>query len=141
MERSYRGGVRLFVNLLVENGKLCEVYPLKRNSCDDMTSIRLQAKRMREFERYIDAQAGGPGEGWYRIVTDPFQARRVINQGRMAVVMGIETSVLFGCTMKADVPQCDKASIDRQLAGVYRMGVRQMEAGEQIRQRPVRRRR
>ena len=127
MERSYRGGLRLFVNLLVENGKLCELYPLKRNSCDEMTSIRLQAKRMRQFERYTDAQAGGPGEGWYRIVTSPFQARRVINEGKLAVVMGIETSVLFGCTMKADIPQCDNASIDRQLADVYKMGVRQME--------------
>ena len=127
MERAYLGGQRLFVNLLVENNKLCELYPLKRNSCDDMDSIRLQAQRMREFERYIDAQSGGPGEGWYRIVTDPYQARKVINDGKMAVIMGIETSVVFGCTMKKDVPQCDEESIDRQLDEVYDLGVRQME--------------
>ncbi len=127
MERSWRGGLRLFVNLLVENNKLCELYPLKRNSCDDMDSIRLQAKRMKEFERYIDAQAGGPGEGWYRIVRSPFEARRVINDGKLAVVMGIETSVVFGCTMKADVPQCTADEIDRQLDEVHKMGVRQME--------------
>ena len=127
MERSWRGGLRLFVNLLVENNKLCELYPLKKNSCDDMDSIRLQARQMRAFERYIDAQYGGPGEGWYRIVTNPFQARRVVNEGKLAVVMGIETSVPFECTMKADVPACDKASIDAQLDEVHRMGVRQME--------------
>jgi microsomal dipeptidase-like Zn-dependent dipeptidase len=127
MERSWRGGLRLFVNLLVENNKLCELYPLKKNSCDDMDSIRLQAQQMRAFERYIDAQYGGPGEGWYRIVTNPFQARRVVNRGKLAVVMGIETSVPFKCSMKADVPQCDKATIDAQLAEVHRMGVRQME--------------
>ncbi len=127
MERAWRGGQRLFVNLLVENGQLCTAYPLKRNSCDEMDSIRLQAKRMREFERYVDAQSGGPGKGWYRIVTDPFQARRVINQGKMAVVMGIETSVVFGCTTKVDVPQCTAEEIDRQLDEVYDMGVRQME--------------
>ena len=46
MERAWRGGQRLFVNLLVENNKLCEIYPLKRNSCDDMDSIRLQARQM-----------------------------------------------------------------------------------------------
>ena len=63
MERSWRGGQRLLVNLLVENNKLCEVYPLKRNSCDDMDSIRLQAQRMHQFERYVDAQFGGPGPG------------------------------------------------------------------------------
>ncbi|HSE08460.1 MAG TPA: hypothetical protein VLB29_07325, partial [Nocardioidaceae bacterium] len=127
MERSWRGGLRLFVNLLVENNKLCEIYPLKRNSCDDMDSIRLQAKRMKQFERYIDAQAGGPGEGWYRIVRSPFEARRVINEGKLAVVMGIETSVVFGCTMKADVPQCTAEEIERQLDEVHKMGVRQME--------------
>jgi hypothetical protein len=129
MERAWKGGLRVFTNLLVENGKLCQVYPLKRNSCDDMTSIRLQARDMHKLERYVDAQYGGPGKGWYRIVTNPYQARRVVNQGKLAVVMGIETSVLFGCTMKADVPDpsCTKESIDRQLTQVRRMGVSQME--------------
>ena len=129
MERSWKGGLRIFTNLLVENKLLCEAYPLKRNSCDDMTSIRLQAHDMRLLERYVDAQYGGPGKGWYRIVTNPYQARRVINQGKLAVVMGIETSDLFGCTMKLDVPDvsCTKASIDRQLTQVRRMGVSQME--------------
>ena len=127
LERAWRGGQRLFVNLLVENNKLCQVYPLKRNSCDDMDSIRLQAKDMYRIQDYIDAQAGGPGKGFYRIVTDPFEARRVINAGKMAVVMGIETSVPFGCTIKLDRPACNANEIDRQLTEVHRLGVRQME--------------
>ena len=129
MERAWRGGLRVFTNLLVENGKLCQVYPIKHNSCDDMTSIRLQASDMHKMERFIDAQYGGPGKGWYRIVTNPFQARQVINRGKLAVVMGIETSVLFGCTMKNGIPDpsCTKASIDRQLDQVHKMGVSQME--------------
>jgi microsomal dipeptidase-like Zn-dependent dipeptidase len=129
MERAWRGGLRIFVNLLVENGKLCQVYPIKHNSCDDMDSIRLQARDMHRLERYVDAQYGGPGKGWYRIVTSPWQARKVINEGKLAVVMGIETSVLFGCTMKLDVPDpsCTKEAIDEQLDAVHRMGVRQME--------------
>ena len=131
MERAWRGGERIFVNLLVENGQLCTIYPLKRNSCDEMTSIRLQAKRMREFERYIDAQYGGPGKGWYRIVTSPWQARQVINRGKLAVVMGIETSVPFGCSFTravgGDIPACDVASINRQIDEMWDLGVRQME--------------
>ncbi|KAA1400143.1 hypothetical protein [Aeromicrobium ginsengisoli] len=127
LERSWRGGQRVLVNLLVENNQLCMLYPLKRNSCDDMKSIRLQASDMRKLERYIDAQSGGPGKGWYRIVTDPFQAREVINQGKLAVVMGIETSALFGCSSKLDKPQCTAASIDQQLDEVHALGVRQME--------------
>ncbi len=129
MERSWRAGQRILVNLLVENNKLCEIYPLKRNSCDDMDSIRLQANDMRALERYVDAQNGGPGKGWYRIVTTPEQARSVINEGKLAVVMGIETSVPFGCTQKLGVPdlKCTPASIDKQLDEVRAMGVSQME--------------
>ncbi|QIX25354.1 peptidase [Nocardioides sp. JQ2195] len=127
MERAWRGGQRIFVNLLVENGKLCQIYPMKKNSCDDMESAKLQAKDMRAMERYIDARYGGPGKGWYRIVTSPEQARRVINQGKLAVVMGIEVSIPFGCTMKLDIPQCDRGAIKRQLTDLHDMGVRQME--------------
>lgn len=127
IERAWRGGQRMLVNLLVENNQLCQLYPIKHNSCDDMDSIRLQAKDMRAFEDYIDAQHGGPGKGWYRIVTTPDQARRVINAGKMAVVMGIETSVPFGCHVKLGVPSCNDADIDRQLDEVRRLGVTQME--------------
>jgi hypothetical protein len=99
---------------------------LKRNSCNDMDSIRLQASDMRKFQRYVDAQHGGPGRGWYRIVTNPEQARRVANAGKLAVVMGIETSVPFGCSEKLGIPTCNTTQLDRQLDAVHRMGVRQM---------------
>lgn len=127
MERSWRAGQRILVNLLVENNQLCMLYPLKRNSCDDMTSIRLQAKDMHLMEKYIDAQHGGPGKGWYRIVSNPVQARKVINAGKMAVVMGIETSVLFGCHTQLGQARCTTDSIDKQLDAVRSMGVSQME--------------
>lgn len=137
IERSWRGGQRLFVNLLVENNQLCMIYPLHRNAkyakCKDMPSLHRQARDMYQMQNYIDAQWGGPGKGWYRIVKNPFQARRVINEGKLAVVMGIETSVPFGCTFKAgpqgDTPAgvCTPRHIQRQLDTVRRWGVRQME--------------
>jgi hypothetical protein len=127
LERSWRGGQRIMTNLFVENNKLCELYPIKHNSCDDMKSIRLQAKDTYAMERYIDAQYGGPGKGWYRIVTTPWQAREVINQGKMAIVLGIETSLPFGCTTKLGLPACTKASIDKQLDEVRALGVTQLE--------------
>ena len=73
LERSWRGGQRIFVNLLVENNQLCQLYPIENNSCDDMDSIRLQAHDMYQMQDYIDAQFGGPGKGFYRIVTNPFR--------------------------------------------------------------------
>lgn len=129
MERSWRGGQRLLVNLLVENNQLCTLYPLKRNSCDDMASIRLQARDMRLLERYVDAQHGGPGKGWYRIVTHPDEARRVINAGKMAVVMGIETSVPFNCHYNAVTrgSGCTQATLDKHLDEMKQLGVVQME--------------
>ncbi|MQA60827.1 MAG: hypothetical protein GEU86_04895 [Actinophytocola sp.] len=127
IERAWRGGLRMYTNLLVDNNKLCEVYPIKRNSCNEMDGVRLQAQRLREFERYIDAQNGGPGRGWFRIVTDPFEARRVMNAGKLAVVMGIEVSVLFDCGVQRGTPECDEQQVDEQLAEVHELGVRQME--------------
>jgi microsomal dipeptidase-like Zn-dependent dipeptidase len=127
VERAWRGGLRMYVNLLVDNGKLCDVYPLKRNPCDEMNTIRLEAQDTYKLQDYIDAQYGGPGKGWFRIVRDPFEARKVINEGKLAVVLGIENSRLFDCREVDDVPQCDRAHIDDQLNQVYAMGVRDME--------------
>lgn len=127
LERSYHGGLRLMTNLLVENTALCQLYPQKRNSCNEMDSVRLQADRLFEMQDYIDAQSGGPGEGWFRIVTSPAQARRVINDGRMAVVIGIEVSVLFDCGEVLGEPQCTTEEIDRRVQEVHDMGVRQVE--------------
>ena len=127
VERAYMGGLRLFVNLYVENRALCELYPLKQNDCDEMASVRLQNRDLDALQDYIDAQNGGPGRGWFRIVTDPFQARRVIAEGKLAVVKGIEVSEPFGCRIYNDQPQCDRAHIDRELDEVYGFGVRQME--------------
>ena len=83
MERAWRGGLRIFVNLLVENGKLCELYPLKRNSCDEMDSIRLQAKDMRRAAATTSTRStAAPARAGSGSCTDPFQARRVINAGQ-----------------------------------------------------------
>jgi hypothetical protein len=127
IERAYMGGLRVMVNLFVENRQLCELYPFKQNDCDEMASVRLQNQDIEALENYIDAQNGGPGRGWFRIVTDPFQARQVIAQGKLAVIKGIEVSEPFGCRVYNDEPKCDRAQLDREIADVQRMGVRQME--------------
>jgi microsomal dipeptidase-like Zn-dependent dipeptidase len=131
LERSWRGGLRVFVNLLVENRVLCQIYPLTPvgHSCDEMDSVRRQAQRMHELERYIDAQSGGPGRGWYRIVTDPVEARRVINQGKLAVVMGMEVSEPFGCRLMqpGNVPTCTEQQVKDGLDELHDLGVRQLE--------------
>lgn len=126
LERAWRGGLRVYTNLFVNNAALCEIYPLKRNACDDMSSVRLQSQRIRELERFIDDQNGGPGRGWFRIVTDPAQARTVIEQGKLAVVLGVEVSQPFGCGVRNGTPLCDRADIDAGLDELYGLGVRRM---------------
>jgi hypothetical protein len=131
LERAWRGGLRLYTNLLVDNAALCKVYPYKdrnqvENKCNEMDGVRLQYQRILQLQDYIDAQSGGPGEGWFRIVKTPFEAREVINAGKLAVVLGIEVSTLFDCGLKAD-QDCTKKKIDDGLKEVYAMGVRQME--------------
>ncbi|MEU9997576.1 discoidin domain-containing protein [Streptomyces sp. NPDC050848] len=126
VERAWRGGQRVLVNDLVTNGVICSVYFFKDRSCDEMTSIRLQARKTYEMQEYIDTMFGGPGKGWFRIVTDSAQARQVIEQGKLAVVLGVETSEPFGCKQILDIAQCSKADIDRGLDELHGLGVRSM---------------
>jgi hypothetical protein len=124
IERTWRSGERMIVNLFVENRVLCELYPVGDDPCDEMASVRLQYDELHALERYIDAQNGGPGEGWFRIVTTPEEARRVADEGRLAVVMGMEVSEPFGCGQVLGVPRCTAAGIDAQLDELQAMGIR-----------------
>jgi microsomal dipeptidase-like Zn-dependent dipeptidase len=127
LERAWRGGMRVYVNLFVENRVLCELYPYKQNDCNEMASVLLQAQRIRQMQDYIDAQFGGPGKGFFRIVHSPYQARRVINQGKLAVVQGMEVSEPFGCRLINKVPACDRDDIDQWLDDLQKLGVTQLE--------------
>jgi hypothetical protein len=131
VERSWRAGLRIFVNLMVENRVLCELYPLTPpgHDCNEMVSVRRELQRARELERYIDAQWGGPGKGWYRIVESPGEARQVINDGKLAVVLGMEVSEPFGCRLMqpGDMPLCSEQQLTRGIQELYDLGVRQLE--------------
>ncbi|MFD9096930.1 discoidin domain-containing protein [Streptomyces collinus] len=126
VERAWRGGQRVLVNDLVTNGVICSVYFFKDRGCDEMTAIRLQAKLTYDLQDYVDDMYGGPGKGWFRIVTDSEQAREVVEQGKLAVVLGVETSEPFGCKQILDVPQCSRHDIDAGLDELYGLGVRSM---------------
>lgn len=148
LERSWRGGQRIYVNLLVENEVLCVLYPNLANptanvpgvtkNCNDMDQVRRQAKMTRDLENYIDAQWGGPGKGWFRIVDNPEDTRRIINQGKLAVILGTETSDIFNCSKGqsatdlldqigiANPISCSADDLDAGLDELYDLGVRQM---------------
>lgn len=123
VQRAWMGGLRLMVMGINENRVLCTLQPVKVTDCDEMGTVRRGLDAIRNLQSYVDAQAGGPGKGFFQIVTDPYEARRVINRGQMAVILEIEISEPFGCRGWT-VRSCDKAQIDRELDDLYRRGVR-----------------
>ncbi len=103
LKRAVDGGLRLMVMMAVESPLLCDAVKNGagrtdgRDCNDEMTSIKNQIAAAYGMQNYIDSEAGGRGLGWYRIVTTPGQARDVIRSGKLAVVLGVETSHLFNC--------------------------------------------
>ena len=124
LQRAWLAGERLVVAQTVEDEPLCRIEPVKSQPCDEQTVIGLQVARLRGLERYVDAQAGGLGRGWFRLVEDPAAARRAIEDGKLAVVIGAEWSNPFGCSQLLGVPACDRADIDRGISRLRALGVR-----------------
>jgi hypothetical protein len=136
VERAYLSGLRLLVDLGTNIQALCSVgvtagLGQPGADCNDMSLGIKQIQYSYEMQDYIDAQEGGPGKGWFRIVTTPAEARKVINDGKMAVVLGLEFSNLFDCDVHflpggIENDGCTKADIDAGMQKVYDMGVRQI---------------
>ena len=126
LKRAYMGGLRVVVAQLVEDEPLCNIEPRRSHSCDETETIALEARRLRELEAYVDAQSGGRGRGWFRLVTTARQARRVVERGKLAVVMGVESSSPFGCSEYMGQPQCDREDVDRGIALYRRLGIRSL---------------
>ncbi|MCV2885141.1 membrane dipeptidase [Aestuariibacter sp. AA17] len=129
IERAHKAGLRVLVSHLVENEVLCNaqktVNPaswINPNSCVTTDSVALQIRRMNEMQNYIDAQQGGPGQGFFRIVKSSAEARQVISEGKLAVIMGMEVSESFDCGEKDT--GCTQASINQQLDEYYDAGIR-----------------
>lgn len=123
IERSWKAGLRVMTVDLVDNESLCTMMTDRRNPCDDMTSVRIQAAGLHALQDYIDAQAGGPGQGFFRIATDPDQARRIAASGKLAVVLGMELSNPLGCGVLLGQPECTRADVDRRLIELREIGV------------------
>jgi microsomal dipeptidase-like Zn-dependent dipeptidase len=126
LQRAYMAGLRVVVAQLVEDQPLCEIEQIRSHSCDETDTIELEAQRLRELEEYIDAQSGGPGRGWFRLVTNSRQARRAIAHGKLAVLMGVESSNPFGCSEQMGQPECDRDDVDAGIELYRRLGIRSL---------------
>ncbi|MCU0664533.1 MAG: hypothetical protein MUC50_19675, partial [Myxococcota bacterium] len=131
LQRAWMAGLRLLVQHATTNSVICDFmvgqgYQPVRYPCNDMVAVDRIIEETFAMERYIDAQAGGPGKGFFRIVDSPERAREVITDGKMAVVLGIETSNLFNCfsVKRAGMPLCNEQYVSEQLDAYYARGVR-----------------
>jgi microsomal dipeptidase-like Zn-dependent dipeptidase len=131
LERAFKGGLRLVVLHGTSNSVMCDllsgqgIQPV-RYECNDMVAIDRSIAEAYNMERYVDAHAGGPGKGWFRIVRSPAEARQVIESGKLAVILGIEVSNLFDCLMVTPDggPVCNEAYVKSELDHYFEQGVR-----------------
>jgi hypothetical protein len=123
LQRVWKSGLRMIVMPVNENRALCELMATHRNSCDEVDAVHLELRDIKRLQNYVDAQAGGPGKGFFQIVRNPFQARRVINRGKMAVVLEMEVSEPFDC-VGSDPSSCNRSVVNKGLEDLYRRGVR-----------------
>lgn len=131
LERAWMGGLRLLVQHATSDETICKLtvgtgFQESRYDCSDMTAVDRIIEETWAMQGYIDALHGGEGEGWFRVVRSPEEAREVIADGKLAVLLGIETSNLFRCylTPREGEPTCDEAYVDAQLDAYYDRGVR-----------------
>lgn len=120
LERAYRGGLRVMTMLAVSNEILCKTSKHLRNyDCNNsMLGVDAQLQAAIDFEKWLDNQPGG---GWFKIVYDADQAAEVIKQGKLAVILGIESDTLFNCRWNN---KCTAEFVNSEVEKYYRMGVR-----------------
>jgi hypothetical protein len=126
LQRVWEAGERLMVAQTVDDRPLCMLEPRRNDGCDETRSIKAQIRELQAMQDYIDAQNGGPGRGWFRLVYSPQQARQVIARGKLAVVIGIESSDPFDCSVVLQKTKCKPADVERGLSMYERLGVRGM---------------
>jgi hypothetical protein len=120
LKRALDGGLRLMVMMAVNNEEACQaVIQADGRTCNDMEAVDWQLAEAKNMEAYIDRKNNG--DGWYKIVYSPQQARDVINAGKLAVVLGIEVDHLFNCRTERD---CTEQDVRQALEKYYNQGIR-----------------
>lgn len=90
LQAAFRGGLKLAVISAVSNGFLCSALPAtnRKRPCDEMADAELQLQMTKDLAR--------ANPSWLEIAYSPADARRIIEAGKLALVLSIEVSRLFG---------------------------------------------
>ncbi len=89
LKQAYESGLSLYVMSAVDFKSLCDTMPKsnRKLACDEMLSVDVQLQAAHDFAAERD---------WVEIATGPDEARNIINSGKLAVILAIEVSSLFG---------------------------------------------
>jgi microsomal dipeptidase-like Zn-dependent dipeptidase len=114
LRKAHQGGMSLVTVSLVSNGFLCRALPYQniQRPCDEMADVELQLQMARDFDARTD---------WAEIALSPAHARQIIGSGKLAIVLSIEVSKLFG----------DK-DWRSELNRFYSLGVRSLQPVHQL---------
>ena len=128
IQRAYLSGLRLVVTLATGNSTYCQALRtlrprLREGDCSPASTVELQTLAMYDLQDYVDAQEGGPGRGWFRVVTSPDEAREVIAENKLAVVLGVEYSTLLDCRVGQEA-KCTPKYVDEELDKLHDLGIR-----------------
>jgi microsomal dipeptidase-like Zn-dependent dipeptidase len=112
---AYESGLRVEVVSAVSLDWLCQAIPddnLDRPQCDEMDDVRVQLEKANAFAEAND---------WVEIALSAEDARRIISEDKLALILSIEASHIFG---DGDW----KAGLDE----VYALGVRTLQIVHQL---------
>ncbi|WP_224243821.1 membrane dipeptidase [Hyalangium gracile] len=114
LQKAHQGGMSLVMISLVSNEFLCKALPYQniKRPCDEMMDVDVQLQMARDF----DARTS-----WAEIALSPAHARQIIASGKLAMVLSIESSKLFGT-------KDWRAELNR----VYSLGVRSLQPVHQL---------
>lgn len=113
LKQAYDDGLRLMVMSALNNEAFCGLLPLANRApgygCDDFENIVRQLAAAKK----LDAD---PSESWYQIAYSAAEARSIINNNKLAVVLSVEASDIFNTADPAVTLQT-----------LYNMGVRTLQ--------------
>ncbi|HZH15298.1 MAG TPA: membrane dipeptidase [Archangium sp.] len=114
LRKAHQGGLSLVTVSLVSNGFLCSALPYQnlKRPCDEMADVEVQLQMARDFDARTD---------WAEIALSPAHARQIIGAGKLAIVLSIEVSKLFGT-------KDWRAELNR----FYSLGVRSLQPVHQL---------
>ena len=115
LEDAYESGLRVTVVSAVSLDWLCRALPdenVKRPQCDEMDDVRVQLQMANDFAAAND---------WVEIALSAEDARRIVSEDKLAMVLSIEASHVFG-----------EGDWEAQLDEVYGLGVRTLQIVHQL---------